>query len=84
MKEFKENNKIEINEEYVGRKRSNKENIIEKEFNVNESENIVIYEGLKDDEDIIERMEIAYKLNKKEKMFKQKHALQKIENPEFV
>ncbi|CAB4407002.1 unnamed protein product [Rhizophagus irregularis] len=64
---------IEINEEYVGRKRNDEENIIEKEFDINESEDIVLYEGLKNDEDIIERMEIAYKLNEKEKMFKQRH-----------
>ncbi|CAB4443566.1 unnamed protein product [Rhizophagus irregularis] len=64
---------IEINEEYVGRKRNDEENIIEKEFDINEGEDIVLYEGLKDDEDIIERMEIAYELNKKEKMFKQRH-----------
>src|SRR6185369_8650628 len=64
---------IGINEEYVGRKRNDEENIIEKEFDINESEDIVLYEGLKDDEDIIERMEIAYELNKKEKMFKQRH-----------
>ncbi|CAB4424278.1 unnamed protein product [Rhizophagus irregularis] len=64
---------IEINEEYVGRKRNDEENIIEKEFDINEGEDIVLYEGLKDDEDIIERMEIAYELNEKEKMFKQRH-----------
>ncbi|RIA80880.1 hypothetical protein C1645_837907 [Glomus cerebriforme] len=64
---------IEINEEYIGKKRSNKENIIEKEFNVNDSKDIVIYEGLNDNEDIIEKIKIAYELNKKEKMFKQRH-----------
>src|SRR6185369_11160278 len=64
---------IGINEEYVGRKRNDEENIIEKEFDINESEDIVLYEGLKNDEDMIERMEIAYELNEKEKTFKQRH-----------
>ncbi|CAB5389459.1 uncharacterized protein OCT59_015428 [Rhizophagus irregularis] len=64
---------IEINEEYVRRKRNDGENIIEKEFNINESEDVVLYEGLKDDENIIERMEIAYELNEKEKIFKQRY-----------
>ncbi|PKC05954.1 hypothetical protein RhiirA5_378213 [Rhizophagus irregularis] len=64
---------IKINEEYVRRKRNDGENIIEKEFNINESEDVVLYEGLKDDENIIERMEIAYELNEKEKIFKQRH-----------
>ena len=63
---------VAINEEYVGRKRNVKENTIEKEIEIYDGEGLEFYEKLKDDEDIIERMEVAYELNKKEKAFKEK------------
>jgi hypothetical protein len=64
---------LEVSEAYVGRKRNTEENQIEKEFDIFETEDIELYEKLKDDADIIERMELAYQLKLKEKLFKERN-----------
>ncbi|PKY61381.1 hypothetical protein RhiirA4_486276, partial [Rhizophagus irregularis] len=66
-------NELEVNEAYVGRKRNTEENQIEKEFDIFKTEDIELYEKLKDDVDIIERMELAYQLKLKEKLFKERN-----------
>ena len=66
-------NELEINEAYVGRKRNTKENRIEKEFNIVENKDIELYEKLKNNENIIERMELAYQLDLKENLFKKRN-----------
>lgn len=56
------------------RKRNTEENQIEKEFDIFETEDVeLLYEKLKDDGNIIERMELAYQLKLKEKLFKERN-----------
>ncbi|PKY60195.1 hypothetical protein RhiirA4_517737 [Rhizophagus irregularis] len=66
-------NELEVNETYVGRKRNTEENQIEKEFDIFETEDVELYEKFKDDGDIIERMELAYQLKLKEKLFQERN-----------
>ncbi|CAB4421400.1 unnamed protein product [Rhizophagus irregularis] len=66
-------NELEINKAYVEKKRNTEENQIEKEFDIFETEDVELYEKLKDDRDIIERMELAYQLKLKEKLFKERN-----------
>ncbi|RGB38633.1 hypothetical protein C1646_755435 [Rhizophagus diaphanus] len=68
-------NELEINEAYVGRKRNIEENQIEKEFDILKTKDIELYEKLKGDGNIIERMELAYQLDLKEKQFKERNGI---------
>jgi hypothetical protein len=64
---------IETNEAYIERQRDIEENLIEKEFEIYDKEDLEFYEEVKNNNNIIERMNVAYKLDEKEKAFKERN-----------
>jgi hypothetical protein len=63
---------LKVNKGFVKKKIDLKRNEIEREIEIFEGEDIELYEGLKKDDDIIERMELIYKLNEKEKEYRKR------------
>ncbi|GBB97643.1 hypothetical protein RclHR1_30200001 [Rhizophagus clarus] len=63
----------EINEEYIRRELDAEENVIKRNFEIFDDEGMRFYEGLKKDENIIERMELIWELAQKEEEFKRRH-----------
>jgi hypothetical protein len=57
---------IEVNKGFVKREVDQERNEIEREMKIFEEDDIRLYEALKKDDDIIERMELVYELNQKE------------------
>jgi hypothetical protein len=63
---------LKVNEGFVKRKIDLERNEIEREIEIFEGEDVELYEGLKRDDDIIERMELIYELNKKEEEYRKR------------
>jgi hypothetical protein len=63
---------VETNETYIKRQRNVEEKIIEKEFEIYDKKSLELYEKVRNEDNIIERMKVAYERNEKEKEFKEK------------
>ena len=65
---------VETNETYIKRQRNVEEKIIEKEFEINDKKSLELYEKVRNDDNIIERMRVAYELNEKENTPKERNS----------
>jgi hypothetical protein len=63
---------LKVNEGFVKRKIDLERNEIEREIEIFEGKDIKLYERLKKDNDIIERMELIYELDKKEEEYRKR------------
>ena len=65
---------VETNETYIKRQRNVEEKIIEKEFEINDKKSLELYEKVRNDDNIIERMKVAYELDEKENTLKKRNS----------